>query len=298
MKTAIIQWAEWFRDGEAFPVPEDFGTLRNDQLVVVKHRMGVDLGRVKKVHDFDPNNDDVEGKEIIRVADEDDKKKWQHLEKEAKTAHKVCKELSDKHGLDMKLVRAYYSFDDKRLTFTFIADGRIDFRELVKDLTQQFKKLIRLQQIGIRDEARLTGDLGPCGRPLCCATHLQKLESISSDLIDLQQLNHRGSERLSGMCGRLACCLNYERCGYQDMLSKFPPVGARVKTKDGIGVVTKHYLLKNKLDVNFNENDKDGIAEIDLADVLAWKPAEGQSQNPVPPCGGQCHDNCPKNLNN
>ena len=169
--------------------------------------------------------------------------------------------------MKMKLVRAYYSFDDRRLTFTFIADGRVDFRDLVKDLTKDFHKLIRLQQIGIRDEARLMGDVGPCGKTLCCATHLNKLESVTSELIDLQQLNHRGSERLSGMCGRLCCCLAYEKEGYSSLLNKLPAIGTKVKTKEGPGVVIRHHLLKETMVVSLEGKKKDGMIELKPEDV-------------------------------
>lgn len=265
MKVAIVQWAEWFRDGEAFPLNEEI-PLRADQLVVVKHSLGMDVGRVKRLREVE-DNDDLEEKEIVRVATEEDKDKWKELEKQGKEAFRQCKELIDKHDLNMKLVRAYVSFDERRLTFTFIADGRVDFRDLVKDLTKSFKKLIRLQQIGIRDEARLMGDVGPCGRQLCCATHLNDLKSVTSDLIELQQLSHRGSDRLSGMCGRLCCCLAYEEEGYAKLLNELPPLRSRVRTKEGDGFVMRHHLLKKTVEVNLDEKDKDGIIEISAKDL-------------------------------
>ena len=265
MKVAVIQWAEWFRDGEAFPVNEEMG-IRKDQTVIVQHKLGTDVGRVKRIRDME-ESDSLEEKKILRIATERDKKKRQELSQEAQIAYKTCKELSDKHDMKMKLVRAYYSFDDRRLTFTFIADGRVDFRDLVKDLTKDFHKLIRLQQIGIRDEARLMGDVGPCGKTLCCATHLNKLESVTSELIDLQQLNHRGSERLSGMCGRLCCCLAYEKEGYSCLLKKLPAIGTKVKTKEGLGKVIRHHLLKETVVVSLEGKKKDGMIEVKPIDL-------------------------------
>ena len=265
MKVAVILWAEWFRDGEAFPLEEGM-TLRADQTVIVKHKLGSDIGRVKRIRESN-DEDHLEEKQIIRVATEADKQKWQELEKAGKGAYRHCRDLIDKHDLKMKLVRAYFSFDNRRLTFTFIAEGRVDFRDLVKDLTQEFRKLIRLQQIGIRDEARLMGDVGPCGKQLCCATHLTKLASVSSDLIDLQQLSHRGSERLSGMCGRLCCCLAYEKDGYCEFLNQLPPLRSRVRTKEGDGFVMRHHLLRQTIEVNLDEKNKDGIIEVTAAEV-------------------------------
>lgn len=288
MKVAVVQWAEWFRDGEAFPLNEEMN-LRADQTVIVKHKLGTDIGRVKRIRES-VEEDILEEKEILRVATEEDKQNWQQLEKSAKEAYRHCRDFIDKHNLEMKLVRAYFSFDNRRLTFTFIADGRVDFRDLVKDLTQKFRKLIRLQQIGIRDEARLMGDLGPCGKQLCCATHLNKLASVSSDLIELQQLNHRGSERLSGMCGRLCCCLVYEKEGYCHLLSQLPPIHSRVRSKAGDGVVIRHHLLKQTVSVNLDEKDKDGIIELPAADLkILSLPRDYQANNKNTQCPHQAN---------
>ncbi|RMD59153.1 hypothetical protein D6821_01810, partial [Candidatus Parcubacteria bacterium] len=164
-----------------------------------------------------------------------------------------CKKLVSKHNLPMKLVDAHFSLDGAKITFAFIADGRVDFRELLKDLTRHFNAVIRLQQIGIRDEARFQGDCGHCGRPLCCRSFLRDLKSITSEMAELQQCVHRGSERISGVCGRLMCCLAYEDEGYQELAKKFPPVGDKIKVGDKEGVVCAHNLLKGTISVEITD---------------------------------------------
>jgi len=178
-----------------------------------------------------------------------------------------CKKMASKHKLPMKLVDVHYSFDGSRLTFAFIADGRIDFRDLVKDLTRHFSRTIRLQQIGIRDEAKLIGDYGHCGRPLCCGRFLKDLTSISSEMAEIQQVAHRGSERISGICGRLMCCLAYEENGYEELAKKLPAIGTRVDVDGKKGVIVGHHVLKQSVDVKFpGENGEKGstVAEVDL----------------------------------
>ena len=153
----------------------------------------------------------------------------------------------------MKLVDCGFSFDDTRLTFAFTSDTRVDFRELVKDLTRQFQKKIRLQQIGIRDTLKQVGGIGPCGRNLCCHRFLDDLGNISTDLARDQQIEQRGSDRLSGTCGRLKCCLAYEAEGYKDTAQKFPPVGTMIKTSQGKGKVINWNILKHSVDVRIDD---------------------------------------------
>jgi cell fate regulator YaaT (PSP1 superfamily) len=163
----------------------------------------------------------------------------------------------------MKVVDAHFSFDGGRLIFPFIADGRVDFRQLVKDLTHHFQKSIRLQQIGIRDEAKITGDFGSCGRQLCCKTHLKSLVSITSELAEVQQIAHRGSERLSGQCGRLRCCLAYEGKNYEELASNLPAIGSTIKTPQGKGEVIGWHTLKQTVDVALN-GDRNNVIEFSL----------------------------------
>jgi cell fate regulator YaaT (PSP1 superfamily) len=166
---------------------------------------------------------------------------------------KDCQQLCTKHELDMKLVSVYQSLDKARLTFYFIANNRVDFRNLVKDLIQKFHKKIRLQQIGVRDEAKIKGDYGPCGLPLCCKNWLHSLGNINSDFIKDQDLMHRGNERLSGVCGRLKCCLRYEEANYKYSIEKLPKVGDEIKTKAGLGKVVEIHPLKQTVDLKIDD---------------------------------------------
>ena len=210
-------------------------------------------------------NDAVEIKPILRKATGIDLEKMPD-EEQKKEAFKYCKTMISRLGLPMKLVGVHFAFDASRLTFSFIADGRVDFRELVKDLTRHFNRTIRLQQIGIRDEAKVMGDFGHCGRKLCCKYFLRDLVSITSEMAEVQQCVHRGSERISGVCGRLMCCLAYEQLGYEEAGKKMPAIGARVRVDGKRGVVVSQNLLKQSVDVEFAAENGDGkiIVEVDL----------------------------------
>jgi len=162
-----------------------------------------------------------------------------------------CKQLIKEHELEMKLVDVHISLDNSKASFAFISDGRVDFRGLVRDLTRTFNKTIRLQQLGIRDEARITGDIGHCGRNLCCRTHLTELVSITSDMAEVQQCAHRGSDRISGVCGRLMCCLSYEEEGYKELDKRMPKVGTKVNVDGRKGVIIAQHHLKETVDVEF-----------------------------------------------
>ena len=179
----------------------------------------------------------------------------------------VCKEFIVKRGLDLKLVDVHFSFEGNRLNFAFIADGRVDFRDLVKDLTSHFSSQIRLTQIGTRDEARFSGDCGPCGKVLCCKGHIREFFSITSDMAEAQQVVHRGSERISGMCGRLMCCLSFEYEGYKEMAGNLPPLGTKVNVDGARGIVVGHHILKQSVDVKFpgaKDGERDFVVEVDL----------------------------------
>jgi cell fate regulator YaaT (PSP1 superfamily) len=156
-------------------------------------------------------------------------------------------------------VDVHFSFDDSRVTFAFIAEGRVDFRELLKDLNKSYKKNIRLQQIGIRDEIKISGDIGCCGRNLCCQSFYKDLGNITSDLAELQQVSHRGAERLSGVCGRLKCCLSYEKELYNELADKLPMIGEKLKTAHGRGSVIGWHVLRQSVDVLLD--DKETIIE-------------------------------------
>lgn len=207
---------------------------------------------------------------IDRQATSDDLEIIKSFQAEKEATLDFCKKLIKKHGLEMKLVDAYFSFDNQRLTFAFIADGRVDFRELVKELGRHFQKLIRLHQIGVRDEAKLAGNIGCCGLIQCCRGHLKKLGNVVSEYAEDQQVVHRGSERLSGVCGRLKCCLAYEEDLYKELAQKLPPIGTQLKTKYGKGEVIGWHTLKGVVEVRIEPergSEKPIIAEIPINEL-------------------------------
>ncbi len=193
-------------------------------------------------------------KEVMRRATPEDLK--HHKENKAKEAEafRICGEKIAQHGLDMKLVEAQYTFDNSKLLFYFTSAGRVDFRELVKDLASVFRTRIELRQIGIRDEAKLMGGLGACGRPLCCATFLSDFGQVSIKMAKEQSLS-LNSSKISGVCGRLMCCLRYEHEAYVEEIKLTPPVDSVVKTPDGVGTVVETSPLRGLIKVKLKDTD-------------------------------------------
>ncbi|MBR5881392.1 MAG: stage 0 sporulation family protein [Clostridia bacterium] len=193
-------------------------------------------------------------KEVMRRATPEDLK--HHKENKAKEAEafRICGEKIAHHGLDMKLVEAQYTFDNSKLLFYFTSAGRVDFRELVKDLASVFRTRIELRQIGIRDEAKLMGGLGACGRPLCCATFLSDFGQVSIKMAKEQSLS-LNSSKISGVCGRLMCCLRYEHEAYVEEIKLTPPVDSVVKTPDGVGTVVETMPLRGLIKVKLKDTD-------------------------------------------
>lgn len=264
MLIAQIQFAPWdksynFSVGRQEVVAGDY--------VIVKTELGTELGKIIKI--FKDENAGKEGREIkpiLRKADYDDISKLPDAARKEEVME-YCREMILKHNLPMKLVDVHFAFENNRFNFAFISDGRVDFRELVKDLAGRFSANIRLTQIGTRDEAKITGDCGPCGRGLCCRGFLDEFSSITSEMAEAQQVVHRGSERISGMCGRLMCCLSYEYEGYKDMAGKLPPIGTKVNVDGARGVVIGHHILKQTVDVRIaaeKEGDRDTVIQVDI----------------------------------
>lgn len=264
MKIAQIQFAPWDKVYD-FLIPGL--EVASGDFVIVGTEMGKELGKIIKIIELlESPKEDRELKPIIKKADyEDIAKLPNQAQKEA--ALEYCRELVEKHNLSMKLVDVHFSLDGSRMNFAFISDGRVDFRELVKDLVAHFNTNIRLTQIGTRDEAKMTGDCGPCGRGLCCRDFLQEFSSITSEMAEAQQVVHRGSERISGMCGRLMCCLSYEYEGYKEMAGQLPPIGTKVNVDGSRGIVIGHHILKQTVDVRLaasREDERDLIIQVDI----------------------------------
>ena len=193
-------------------------------------------------------------KPILQVATEKELKKYNQNQIDAKEAFKIAKEKIIKHQLEMKLVDAEYTFDRSKIIFSFTADGRIDFRELVKDLASIFKTRIELRQIGVRDEAKLLGGIGPCGRPLCCSTFLGDFAAVSIKMAKEQSLSLNPA-KISGVCGRLMCCLNYENDEYERIRKSMPDFGQTIETPDGPGRVIGLNVLSEVIRVKLKTRE-------------------------------------------
>ncbi|MBR2381921.1 MAG: stage 0 sporulation family protein [Clostridia bacterium] len=203
---------------------------------------------------------------VIRIATKEDISHNEENAKKEKEAFGICLEQIAKHGLDMKLVDAQYTFDNSKLLFYFTSAGRVDFRELVKDLAAVFRTRIELRQIGIRDEAKLVGGLGACGRPLCCATFLSDFVQVSIKMAKEQGL-FLNSQKISGTCGRLMCCLRYEQESYEYEMARTPAVDSQVKTPDGVGTVTESRPLTGLIKVKITNKDGESIKVYHRDDV-------------------------------
>jgi cell fate regulator YaaT (PSP1 superfamily) len=220
-------------------------------------------------------------KAVIRVATpEDDERERQNREKE-KEAFDICLEKIQKHGLEMKLIQVEYTFDNNKVLFYFTADGRIDFRELVKDLAAVFKTRIELRQIGVRDEAKLRGGIGVCGRPLCCATFLPDFNPVSIKMAKEQNLSLNPT-KISGVCGRLMCCLKNEQETYEELNSHLPAVGDTVTTPEKLkGEVYSLNVLRQLVKVLITlDNDEKEIREYPVSE-LRFKPRRRYDRNDV-----------------
>ena len=222
------------------------------QKVIVETARGIELGEVALANKMVEDSEIVSPlKVLVRVATEEDlRRAEQHRQKE-KEAFAICSECIEKHDIDMHLVDAEYTFDGAKLMFYFTSDGRVDFRELLKELARIFRTRIDLRQIGVRDEAKMLGGIGICGRPFCCSSFLEEFQPVSIKMAKEQSLS-LNPMKISGACGRLMCCLKYEQAAYEDLTKRVPPVGSLVETPDGRGVVTEATLLRERVKVRLD----------------------------------------------
>ena len=251
--------------------PVSFDIKKGDHVIVETTR-GVEYGSVvDDIKETEEENVVMPLKPVIRIATkEDDKIARENVEKE-KRAFKICKEKIAKHGLEMKLIDTEYTFDNNKVLFYFTADGRIDFRELVKDLASVFKTRIELRQVGVRDETKMLGGIGVCGRPLCCNTYLSEFIPVSIKMAKEQNLSLNPT-KISGICGRLMCCLKNEQEAYEYLNSNLPDIGEKVKTFDGLtGEVTSVNVLRQKVKIVIEQNDEREIKEYAINE-LKFKP--------------------------
>ena len=241
--------------------------IKKGKFVVVETARGIEFGEcvigVKEI----PESDIVAPlKSVIRVAAEEDMNKHKENKVKEKDALEICLKKIEEHGLNMKLIDVEYTFDNNKVIFYFTADGRVDFRELVKDLATIFKTRIELRQIGVRDEAKMLGGLGPCGRPLCCSTFLGDFASVSIKMAKEQNLSLNPT-KISGICGRLMCCLNYEQSTYEDIRKRLPKVGSIVNIGDYNGEVISNNTVKENVKVKYKRGDEEIVEEFKIDDI-------------------------------
>lgn len=245
--------------------------LKKQDKVVVETAQGQELGEVVISNRAMPEeNLTAPLKKIIRIANQKDIKHDLDNRKKEKEAFAICEEKIKKYQLDMHLTEVEYKFDNSKILFYFTADGRIDFRELVKDLAAVFKTRIELRQIGVRDEVKKIGGNGVCGRELCCCTFLGNFETVSIKMAKEQNISLNPT-KISGNCGRLMCCLKYEQEVYEEKLKRLPKVGAIVKTTDGEGVVDSVETLKEIVHVKFKDGDDTFYKKYPAIDVKIIK---------------------------
>jgi cell fate regulator YaaT (PSP1 superfamily) len=244
--------------------PGEWKVNRGD-CVIVETVRGVEYGKVVAGIRYVREDEVVLPlKKVIRIATPEDTEQMEENRRAARSALKICQEKIDAHGLEMKLVDAEYTFDRNKIIFYFTADGRVDFRELVRDLAAVFRTRIELRQIGVRDEAKMLGGIGPCGRILCCSSFLGDFEPVSIKMAKDQNLSLNPA-KISGLCGRLMCCLKFENDVYEEAKRLLPDLGERVRTPKGEGRVVLLNLLERKIQVELSENK--ALVECSLEDV-------------------------------
>lgn len=253
MRVVDVQIYPWDNELHVFNVG-GYSVSSGDS-VVVKTDFGLEVGTVVCVRSIsdDPLSGNIQS--ILRIANDDDIEKIKNRCDEKESAKKYCQKKVKKLELPMKIIDSHISLEGSHVVFIFIASSRVDFRKLVRELTGYFQKSIRMHQVGIRDEAKIVGDIGTCGRKLCCKGVIKAFINIRSDLIKLQQLENKTSDRLSGMCGRLMCCLSYESDVYKECCRGVPIVGDRVRYDKKNWIVISRHILKRSVSIR----DKDGV---------------------------------------
>ena len=242
--------------GKIYYFDPDTFDVKNGDNVIVETARGMEYGTVTNdIQEVNESEIVAPLKKIIRIATPEDDKKHKENVKKKERALQLCQEKIDKHGLVMKLIDVEYTFDNSKIIFYFTADGRVDFRELVKDLASVFKMRIELRQIGVRDEAKMMGGIGGCGRSLCCNSWLADFEPVSIKMAKVQNLSLNPT-KISGICGRLMCCLKYENDIYMEMRKGMPEVGERIKTPDGLAKVMDTNILEDIIRVRLCVDEK------------------------------------------
>ena len=265
-------------------------TLLPGEMVVVETARGIECGTVARANRTASEERD-DRKPVLRRATAEDRARHEENQQKAREAMRICQERIVAHGLEMKLVDAEYAFDNSKITFNFTADGRVDFRNLVKDLAATLHVRIELHQIGVRDEAKKLGGIGICGQPFCCSRFLREFQPVSIKMAKEQGLSLNPT-KISGSCGRLMCCLKYEQDADEELIKLSPKVGAVVMTPEGRGVVTESNILTGKVKVRLDKNPDSPPADMHRDDLSAIvrdsRPkAEPAAEEPAAPAAPQ-----------
>ena len=268
MKVISVKFKE---SGRAYYFDPKELEIKEGEFVIVETARGVECGEVvRSAHEIASGSFPREIKPVIRLADGVDVRRMRQNRADEKATFELCEKRIAAHKLQMKLVDAEYTLDRSKLVFYFTADNRVDFRELVKDLAGMFRTRIELRQIGVRDEAKMIGGLGICGRPFCCGSFLGGFQPVSIKMAKEQGLS-LNPVKISGTCGRLMCCLKYEQEAYLDLLRTTPKVNAVVSTPDGKGVVIDQNLLTGKLTVRLDKSPDAAPSVYKVKDVRVLK---------------------------
>lgn len=264
----------YFDPSDVWPRPGDN--------VVVETARGVEFGEViTGAREVADEQIVAPLKKVVRVATEEDVRRAEYNAKREEEAFRICLEKVAKHKLEMKLVSVEYTFDNSKIIFYFTANGRVDFRELVKDLASVFKMRIELRQIGVRDEAKMLGGLGSCGRPICCGTFLGDFQPVSIKMAKEQNLSLNPT-KISGLCGRLMCCLKYEQDYYSQTLKKLPKVGKDIVTPDGVGVLSEINAIRECVKVRIKADDSFDVREYPISEVRKPGPDDSAAVREAP----------------
>ncbi|HIS02799.1 MAG TPA: stage 0 sporulation family protein [Candidatus Pullichristensenella avicola] len=264
----------YFDPCEVWPRPGDS--------VVVETARGVEFGEVVTgAREVADEQIVAPLKKVVRIATEEDVRRAEYNANREEEAFRICQEKVAKHKLEMKLVSVEYTFDNSKIIFYFTANGRVDFRELVKDLASVFKMRIELRQIGVRDEAKMLGGLGSCGRPICCGTFLGDFQPVSIKMAKEQNLSLNPT-KISGLCGRLMCCLKYEQEYYEQTLKKLPKVGKDIVTPDGVGVIAEINAIRERVKVRIKTDDTFDVREYAISEVRRPGPEDSAAVREAP----------------
>ncbi len=249
---------QFHTNGKIYFFAPGFEEVKAGDRVIVETAQGLECGKVAHgIREVEDSEISAPLKPVLRRVNEIDLKILEENKRREQEAFPICRQKIEKHGLDMKLVDVELTYDRKKMVFYFFAEERVDFRELVKDLAATFRTRIELRQIGVRDEAKMLGGLGSCGRPFCCSTYMADFHPVSIKMAKEQGLS-LNPVKISGTCGRLMCCLKYEQNAYDDLLRHTPRVGTAVETEQGRGIVTSVQLLTGKLKVQLDDTPEGG----------------------------------------